>query len=146
MIGENLADGRWHTVRVNVASGSIVIAVDSLNRTLTPSSGSQAITDLKDTLSLGALSNDFLALGITLGSVLGTFSGCSKNLTINGQVITFETAQKSGGFPLAQPGCRKDENCRLSSCANGGTCDATWTGFECRCLSDFLGSSCKNGK
>lgn len=146
VIGQNLADGRWHRVEVNITSGNVVISVDSFQTTLPPPRGSQAITDLSDTLHMGALVNQFSALGIALNNNFATFAGCSRRVTINGQAITFETAQRSGGFPLPRPGCKKDENCVPSSCANGGTCDATWTGFGCDCLNDFVGSQCENGK
>ena len=146
VIGQNLADGRWHKVEVNVTSGNVVISVDSFQTTLLPPRGTQAITDLTDTLYMGALLNQFSALGIALNNNFATFGGCSRNVAINGQAVTFETAQRSGVFPLPSPGCKKDENCGPSSCANGGTCDATWTGSECRCLNDFVGSHCENGK
>ena len=145
VIGQNLADGRWHRLKVNVTSGNLKIGIDSFQTVLVPPSGSQAITDLENTLYMGALLSQFSALGITLNNKFVTFSGCSRRLLINGQAVTFETAQKSGGFPLPQPSCKKDENCGPSSCANEGTCDATWTGFECRCLNDFVGSQCENG-
>lgn len=147
VIGQNLADGSWHTVRVNVTSGNIVIGIDSLHSTLAPS-GSQAITDLQDTLYLGTLfqSIQFQTLGIALSSVFATFGGCSRNVTVNGQVFTFDTAQRSGRFPLPHPGCRKNDNCAPDSCANEGTCVASWTGFHCQCSNDFGGSRCENGK
>lgn len=146
VVGQNLADGRWHRVMVNVTSGDVLIGVDSNQTRLAPPRGSQPITDLKDTLYMGALSNQFSNLGIVLSNQFGTFSGCARRVTINGQMITFETAQKSGNFPEPSPGCKKDENCVTSSCANEGTCDATWTGFECSCLSDFVGERCENGE
>lgn len=147
VIGQNLADGSWHTIRVNVTSGNIVIGIDSLYSTLAPS-GSQAITDLQDTLYLGTLfqSIQFQTLGIALSSVFATFGGCSRNVTVNGQVFTFDTAQRSGRFPLPHPGCRKNDNCAPDSCANEGTCVASWTGFHCQCSNDFAGSRCENGK
>ena len=146
VIGQNLSDGRWHKVQVNVTSGNVMISVDSFQTVLTPPIGSQAITDLDDNLYMGGLLNQFSVLGITLNNKFLTFSGCSRSVTINGKEITFEIAQKSGGFPLPKPSCKKDENCAPSSCANEGTCDASWTGFECRCLNDFVGSQCQNGK
>lgn len=147
VIGQNLADGSWHTVRVNVTSGNILIGIDSLHSTLAPS-GSQAITDLHDTLYLGSLfqSVQFGALGLALSSIFATFGGCSRNVNVNGQVITFDKAQRSGSFPLPHPGCKKNDNCAPDSCANEGTCVASWTGFHCRCLNDFAGSRCENGK
>ena len=147
VIGQNLADGSWHTVRVNVTSGNILIGIDSLHSTLAPS-GSQAITDLHDTLYLGSLfqSIQFTALGIALSSVFATFGGCSRSVTVNGQVITFDKAQRSGSFPLPHSGCKRNDNCAPDSCANEGTCVASWTGFHCRCLNDFAGSRCENGK
>lgn len=146
VIGQNFSDGRWHKVQVNVTSGNVMIGVDSFQTILTPPRGSQPITDLDDNLYMGGLLNQFSALGITLNNKFLTFSGCSRSITINGKEITFETAQKSGGFPLPKPSCKKDENCAPSPCANEGKCDATWTGFECRCLNDFVGSQCQNGK
>ena len=144
VIGQNLADGRWHRLDVNVTSGNLSIAVDSFRTTLVPPSGSQPITHLGKTLHLGSL--QFNDLGIALNSEFLTFSGCSRRVFINDQLITFETAQKNGGFSLPLPSCKKDDNCGPSSCANEGSCDATWTGYECRCLKDFVGRQCENGK
>lgn len=146
VIGQNFSDGRWHEVQVNVTSGNVMISVDTFQTVLTPPIGSQAITDLGDNLYMGELLNQFSDLGITLTNKFVTFSGCSRSVTINEKEITFETAQKSGGFSLPKPSCKKDENCAPSSCANEGKCDATWTGFECRCLNDFFGNQCQNGK
>lgn len=145
MIGQNFSDGRWHKVQVNVTSGNVAISVDTFQTELTPPSGSQAITDLDDNLYMGGLLNQFTDLGVVLTRT-ATFSGCSRSVTINEKEVTFETAQKSGGFPLPKTSCKKDENCAPSPCANQGKCDATWTGFECRCLNDFIGSQCQNGK
>lgn len=145
MIGQNFSDGRWHKVQVNVTSGNVTISVDTFQTALKPPRGSQAITDLDGNLYMGGLLNQFTDLGVVLTRTV-TFSGCSRSVTINEKEITFETAQKSGGFPLPKPSCKKDENCAPSSCANQGKCDATWTGFECRCLNDFIGSQCQNGK
>lgn len=146
VIGQNLADGRWHRLEVNVTSGSVRFGVDSFQTIVSPPRGSQAITDLSDTLHMGALLSQFSDLGIALNNKFVTFSGCSRSVMINGQVVTFETARKSGSFPRPRASCKKDENCKPSSCANGGTCDATWTRFECRCLNDFVGSQCENGE
>ena len=146
VIGQNFSDGKWHKVQVNVTSGNVMISVDTFQTVLTPPRGSQAITDLGDNVYMGELLNQFSALGITLNNKFVTFSGCSRRVTINENEITFETAQKSGGSPLPKPSCKKDENCAPSSCANEGKCDATWTGFECRCLNDFVGNQCQNGK
>ena len=146
VIGQNLSDGRWHKLHVNVTSGNVVIGVDSFQTVLLPPSGSQAITDLDSTLYMGSLLSQFSALQITLNNKFLSFSGCSRSVMINEKVITFETAQKNGGFSLPKPSCTKDSNCAPSSCANEGTCDATWTGFECRCLNDFVGSQCQNGE
>ena len=146
VFGQNLSDGRWHKLQVNVTSGNVTIGVDLFQTVLAPPRGSQAIADLDVTLYMGGLLSQFSALGIALNNKLITFSGCSRSVTINGNAITFETAQKSGGFPLPKPSCKKDENCAPSSCANEGTCDATWTGFKCGCLNDFVGSHCQSGK
>jgi len=145
VIGQNFSDGRWHKVQVNVTSGSVMISIGTFRTVLAPPSGSQAITDLDDILYMGGLLNKFSDLGITLNK-FSAFTGCSRRVTINEEEITFETAQKSGGFPLPKSGCKKDENCAASPCANEGECDATWSGFECRCLNDFVGSQCQNGK
>ena len=144
-IGRNLTDGRWHRLEVNVTSGNVWIGVDSDQIRLRPPGDSQ-VTDLTDTLYMGSLLGQFSDLQLELHRKFVTFSGCARRVTINGQGITFETADRSGRFPLPSPSCKKDENCLPSSCANGGTCDATWTGFECRCLNDFVGSQCENGE
>ena len=146
VIGQNFSDGRWHKVQVNVTSGNVMIRVDTFQTVLAPPSGSQSTTDLGDNLYMGGLLNQLSPLGLTLNNKFLAFSGCSRSVTINEQEITFDTAQKSGGFPLPKSSCKKDENCAPSSCANEGMCDATWTGFECRCLNDFVGSQCQNGK
>ena len=146
VIGQNLSDGKWHRLQVNATSGNVVIEVDSYHTVLAPPRGSQPITDLENTLYMGGLLGQFSVLGIALNNKLTTFSGCSKNVVINGNLSTFETAQRNGGYSLPKSSCKKDENCAPDSCANEGTCDATWTGFECRCLDDFVGSQCQNGE
>ena len=143
-IGQNFADGRWHKLEVNVTSGRVVIAVDDFQTVLSPPRGLQSLANLENALYIGSMLSQFSDLQLALREFV-TFSGCARGVTINGHSVTFDAAQK-GGFPLPTAGCKKDENCRPTSCANSGTCEATWSGFECQCLSDFVGSHCQNSE
>lgn len=145
-IGRNLSDGKWHRLHINVTSGSVTIDVDTYHAVLTPPRVSQPIADLENTLYMGGLLSRFTDLLIYLNNKQSTFSGCSRNVIMNGNLTTFETAQTSGGYSMPKSSCKKDENCAPDSCENGGACDATWTGFECHCLDDFVGSRCQNGE
>ena len=142
-VGQNLADGAWHKVDVNVTSGQVTVRVDSSQAMLRPSGG-QFITHFEKTLFLGSVWGNYFELANILGSA--TVSGCMRRMFINGAEVTFEHAQSVSLFPLPEAGCRKEDSCRPNPCENDGKCLATWTGFECRCLADFGGKTCQNGE
>lgn len=70
------------------------------------------------------------------------FSGCLRNVIMNGNLMMFEIVQMNGGYFMLKLSCKKDENCVLDFCKNEGVCDVIWIGFECYCLDDFVGSWC----
>lgn len=141
-LGQNLGDGAWHQVQVNVTSGHVTISVDSLKTTL--QLVGTTIPYFPDKLYMGNLLNSLADLGLVLGESR-TYSGCTRKVRINNVSKTFELA-KSSGYSLPSAGCKKEDNCDGDVCDNGGTCLATWTGFECRCLADFAGKTCQNSK
>ena len=142
-VGQNLTNGDWHRLEVNVTSGQVTARVDSSQIVLQAPS-SQSISNLEKTLYLGSLRGQFFELSSILGQS-ATFSGCVRRVFTNGKDTTFENAQKVSSFPLPKTGCRKEDNCRPNPCKNGGKCEATWTGSKCSCLADFGGKTCRNG-
>jgi hypothetical protein len=141
-LGKNLGDGAWHQVQVNVTSGHVLISVDSEKATLQLSA--TAIQHFPNKFYMGTPLNNLAHLGLFLIESK-TYSGCTRKVQINGLLKTFELA-KSSGYSLPDAGCKKEDNCHGGVCGNGGTCVATWTGFECKCLADFSGKTCQNSK
>ena len=70
------------------------------------------------------------------------FTGCMRNIYINGYHIDKSTAVTSKGVTS---GCANATGCSNSICKNG-KCIDNWKGFQCQCNSGFSGETCAAGK
>lgn len=70
------------------------------------------------------------------------FTGCMRNIYINGAHLDKSTALTSKGVTS---GCTKASGCSSIACKNG-QCIDDWKGFQCQCKTGFAGETCATGK
>lgn len=69
------------------------------------------------------------------------FTGCMRNIYINGNYLDRSTALKSD---RVINGCTKANGCTGSTCKSG-KCIDNWKGFQCQCETGYSGDSCSAG-
>ncbi len=79
-----------------------------------------------------------------LGRTFTPFTGCMRNIIINGQLLDFSEPLEEEGVV---GGCGfTDPHCNPTPCKNGGECTGTWSSSACDCTPFFKGSTCIDGE
>lgn len=139
-IGENLHNGDWHQLDVDISEfGLAVVQLRILGNNIGFLPMQQNVTLSPDHLIYGPVT--FGSVSDLSPSLPDSFSGCMRMLYINEIAINLDINATSNP-QFATPGCPREENCYPDPCANDGDCMSVWNGFSCSCLADFIGTNC----
>ena len=145
----SLGDGGWHDVLLQLRVGGVLLSVDNVTTCLEASCIlSWSSNSLPPTFAFGSLAG----LSGNPSDAIG-FKGCIRSVAVDSQPIDLQSALQVtsqfsfSGQPLVLPatGCPRDNMCFAVPCTNMGTCSSTWSGYQCRCQSNFEGQQCQQG-
>ncbi|XP_022086867.1 neurexin-4-like [Acanthaster planci] len=139
-VGSDLNDGRWHSVRLEMANNVIRWTVD------------RETNLIQRTFSINTDENYFVG-GTTgdsseMGDLPG-FLGCMVDVVVGNSRLDFRSIL-DGSMPQGAMSegvdvdtCSLEDWCTPSPCANGGECMSDWDTFTCKCTdTGYTGTTC----
>lgn len=136
-LGENLSDGNFHDVSINIQSEGAIIIIDSL------ACGTQCLGTLVLSSELPPVHLLFFGGDINASLPLtalavssSSFIGCMEAVVINSEILQYTQRRQDVSL-----GCNHIE-CTEQSCLNGGTCQDLWFSTACHCPSSYVGPDC----
>lgn len=139
--GNNLHDGKWHSVVVSINSSHAILSADIEQVTL-PIAEVEDIPQQPTGFNLTILGGLKSSLGFLNKHDLNPFVGCMQDVKINYDRILPEEAENVNLTNIVSQCVRKDQ-CNPNPCANGGTCTDLWQKFTCNCPRPHLGGRCQ---
>eukprot|EP00118_Oscarella_pearsei_P004025 m.16707 g.16707 ORF g.16707 m.16707 type:complete len:3154 (+) comp27089_c0_seq1:214-9675(+) len=149
----SLADGQWHTVTVNLANQVADLSVTNCQN---PDTSNDALIYEDDFICSGSKKPEGETKSLDLDGPLYfagvenidfryptsslNFSGCMRNIEVNGKLLDLASARKSINTLNSCP--PKSRFCDSNPCLEGGACADVWNGFYCSCPTGNDGPQC----
>ncbi|XP_077993034.1 contactin-associated protein-like 2 isoform X2 [Glandiceps talaboti] len=132
--GENLNDGQWHSIRVEVKNNFAQLRID----------GREWDTDRL--INIQTTTRYYVGGAPTSVSEEGGFRGCMKDLYLGTTKLDFLALQRgevNGAVnnDVSIDTCGIVDRCSPTPCEHGGKCQQDWTDFQCDCSSTGYGGA-----
>ena len=103
--------------------------------------------DVSTPLIVGSLPSEFnYNYPPISGSLPGGFTGCMRNVAINGGGAYLDFSRTLLERELSAGCDHTDENCDSSPCQNEGQCVGSWSDHSCLCKPPYYGTTCSLGE
>ena len=146
-VGDNLHDGRLHTVEVTTLGNRADVVLDNLQ------CGSvcfgQAVSDarfmvlnVRNSVTIGGLAESNTQTLLHL-STQQSFVGVIQDVTINSLEIDLDPLRAVDSRNV-EIGSMRTQVCLSNPCQNGGTCQDLWFTYRCECAPGFAGRNCES--
>ncbi|XP_065097094.1 contactin-associated protein-like 5 [Paramisgurnus dabryanus] len=143
--GQNLSDGQWHSIAVEVKGQKLTLTVDNQNPVTMEIRGLSNSVQ-KSTIYFGGCpvsQPSFVCENPNRG-----FQGCFRLLFINNHPVSFLQVQQGslGNFSqISFDVCSIQDRCLPNLCEHGGQCIQSWDQFYCDCSgTGYTGATCHN--
>ncbi|XP_056591110.1 contactin-associated protein-like 5 isoform X1 [Triplophysa dalaica] len=143
--GQNLSDGQWHSVVVQVKSQKLSLNVDN-QKPVTLETRGLSNSVQKTTIYFGGCpvsQSGFICENPDRG-----YQGCFRLLFINNHPVNFLQVQQESLANFSQISfdvCNIQDRCLPNLCEHGGQCIQSWEQFYCDCTgTGYNGATCHN--
>ena len=133
--GEDVSDGTWHNVEININKASVSLKLDDEQPKMHTNSWLEGLR-----FSIGNAT-----LGGGAEQIISGFVGCIYDIWVDGTSIDYRTLGNSYMIGGIIGTCTITDRCLLSPCKNGGTCKQDWAKFTCDCtMTMYSGVTCED--
>ncbi|KAA0707578.1 Contactin-associated protein-like 5 [Triplophysa tibetana] len=143
--GQNLSDGQWHSIAVQVKGQKLTLNVDN-QKPVTLETRGLSNTVQKTTIYFGGCpvsQSGFIRENPDRG-----YQGCFRLLFINNHPVNFLQVQQDSLANFSQISfdvCNIQDRCLPNLCEHGGQCIQSWEQFYCDCTgTGYTGATCHN--